>query len=262
MTTTAERPLEPTVETKNGRVADDLHTIPRRWDALVIISIALLVMGGMHMESMLFAGDWSFWADWKDRQWWPLLTPTVNIILPAAIQYLAWTKARLPIGATIAAVCLVAAQWLSRVFSFHLWAWLPLNYVWPETMILTAILLDVVLLVSRSFIITSMLGGLFWGGLFWLANYPALAPFLQPLVYQGHVLTVADMLSFQLPRSQGPEYLRMVEEGHLRALIGDVVAIVAFFAAMVSAGAYWIGIAIGKFLGVLPIGKKFRLLTD
>ncbi|MGH3713860.1 MAG: methane monooxygenase/ammonia monooxygenase subunit A [Micromonosporaceae bacterium] len=236
--------------------------IPRRWDYLVIISALLLITGGIHMNSMLLAGDWSFWVDWKDRQWWPLLTPAVNIILPAALQYILWDKLRLPIGATIGAVCLVGAQWISRMVSFEWWAHLPINYTWPETLILTAVLMDVVLLISRSYVITSLLGGALWGGLFWLANYPALAPFLQPIVYQGHVLTVADVLSFQLARSQGPEYLRMIEEGHLRALIGDITALVSFFAAMVCAGMYWFGLAIGKFLGVLPIGKTFRLQTD
>ncbi len=43
--------------------------IPRRWDWLVIASAILLIMGGIHMNNMLFAGDWSFWVDWKDRQW-------------------------------------------------------------------------------------------------------------------------------------------------------------------------------------------------
>ena len=237
-------------------------SIPRRWDLLVIGGVVLLLAGGIHMSNMLFAGDWSFWVDWKDRQWWPLLTPAVNLILPAAVQYIAWDKLRLPLGATLGAMCLVGAQWISRTVSFEWWAHLPLNYVWPETVVLTAVLLDVVLLASRSYVVTSLLGGALWGGLFWLANYPALAPFLQPLVYEGHALTVADMLSFQLPRSQGPEYLRMIEEGHLRALIGDVTAIVGFFAAMVCAGVYWIGLGIGRFLGIAPIGKMFRLQTD
>ncbi|MGH2603604.1 MAG: methane monooxygenase/ammonia monooxygenase subunit A, partial [Dehalococcoidia bacterium] len=236
-----------------------LPPLPRRWDLLLLGPAVLLIMAGMHMESMLFAGDWSFWVDWKDRQWWPLLTPTVNIILPAAIQYIAWSKLRIPAGATLAAFCLVGAQWISRVGSFEWWAHLPLNYVWPETMILTAILMDVALLYSRSYLVTSIVGSLFWGGLFWAANWPALAPFLQPVIYHGYVLTVADVISFETPRSQGPEYLRMIEEGHLRALVGNVTAIVAFFAAMLCAACYWIGIAIGKFIGVLPATKFFRL---
>jgi methane/ammonia monooxygenase subunit A len=76
------------------------------------------------------------------------------------------------------------------------------------------------------------------------------------------VLTVGDVISFETPRSQGPEYLRMIEEGHLRALIGNVTAIVAFFAAMLSAALYWFGIAIGKFLGVATTKALFRLQQD
>jgi len=239
-----------------------LPDLPRRWDLVFLVSALFLIMGGMHMNSMLFAGDWSFWVDWKDRQWWPLVTPAVNIVLPAAIQYIAWTKLRVPVGATVAALALVLAQWISRIGSFEWWAHLPLNYVWPETMVITAVLMDVTLLFSRSFLITSVVGGLFWGGLFWAANWPALAPFLQPVIYHGQVLTVGDVISFETPRSQGPEYLRMIEEGHLRALIGNVTAIVAFFAAMLSAALYWFGIAIGKFLGVATTKALFRLQQD
>lgn len=238
------------------------ESIPRHWKWALLIGIFGLIMGGMHMESMLFAGDWSFWVDWKDRQWWPLLTPTVNVIIPAAIQYILWTRLRLPIGATVAAVALVVAQWLSRIFSFNLWADLPLNFVWPETLIIGALLMDIILLLTRSFILTSIFGGLAWGGLFWFANYPMLAPFLQPLIYNDHVMTVADYMKFQLPMSQGPEYLRMVEEGHLRALVSDVVFIVGFFAGMLTTGAYWFGIFIGKIIALAPIGKFLKLQSD
>jgi methane/ammonia monooxygenase subunit A len=240
----------------------NLPPLPRRWDLVMIVSAILLIAGGTHMNSMLFAGDWSFWVDWKDRQWWPLLTPAVNMVFPAAIQYIVWSKLRIPVGATLAALCLVGAQWISRVASFEWWAHLPLNYVWPETMLLTAVVMDVVLLLSRSYLITSILGSLFWGGLFWAANWPALAPYLQPVIYHGQVLTVADVISFETPRSQGPEYLRMIEEGHLRALVGNVTAIVSFFSAMVCVGVYWFGIGLGKFIAVAPTAKFFRLQDD
>ena len=81
-----------------------------------------------------------------------------------------------------------------------------------------------------------MIGGALWGGLFYAAQWPALAPFLQPVILHGQVLTVADTISFETGRSQGPEYLRMVERGSLRALVDDVTMIVSFFAGMVSVG--------------------------
>lgn len=236
--------------------------LPRRWDLLFCLSVLLLVMGGIHMNNQLLAGDWSFWADWKDRQWWPLLTPAVNIVLPAAFQYLAWTRMRLPVGATFAALGLLAAQWVSRVVDFHLLANLPLNFVWPEIVVVTAVLLDVTLLLSRSVILTSVIGSMLWGGLFWAANYPALAPFLQPVVTDGTLLTVADTLSAQLPRSQGPEYLRTVEEGSLRALIGEITVVVSLFAALLSCLTYWVGVGIGHLVGLVPVGRTVAIQSD
>ncbi len=250
------------VRERDGSDERGLPLLPRRWDVLFCLSVLLLVMGGIHMNNQLLAGDWSFWADWKDRQWWPLLTPAVNIVLPAAFQYLAWTRLRLPIGATFAALGLLVAQWVSRVVDFHLLAHLPLNYVWPETVVVTAVLLDVTLLLSRSVVITSVVGSMLWGGLFWLANYPALAPFLQPVVTDGTLLTVADTLSAQLPRSQGPEYLRTVEQGSLRALIGDITLVVSLFAALLSCVTYWVGVSIGHLAGLLPIGRRVALQSD
>ncbi len=239
-----------------------LVALPRRWDVLFALSVLLLVMGGVHMNNQLLAGDWSFWADWKDRQWWPLLTPAVNIILPAAVQYVAWVRLRVPIGATLAAVGLLVAQWVSRVVDFHLLADLPLTYVWPEIVVVTAVLLDVTLLLSRSVLVTGVVGGFLWGGLFWLANYPALAPFLQPVVTDGTLLTVADALSAQLPRSQGPEYLRTVEQGSLRALISEITIVVSLFAAMCSMLTYGVGVAIGRFLGLAPTGRFVAWRSD
>ena len=75
-------------------------------------------------------------------------------------------------------------------------------------------------------------------------------------------MTVADYLKFQLPMSQGPEYLRMVEEGHLRALVSDTVFIVGFFSAMICVGAYWFGVLLGKLIGLVPAGKFLKLQSD
>lgn len=234
----------------------------RRFDLPFGVTIFLLAMGAAHVNNMLLAGDWSFWADWKDRQWWPLVTPAVTMVPVALVQYLAWTRFRAPNGATMAALALVAAQWISRTTNFEWWAHLPLNYTWPETMVLLAVLMDVTLALSRSLIVTSVVGGGLWGLLFWVAQFPALAPFLQPVVYHGQVLTVADAISFETGRSQGPEYLRMVEQGHLRALVGDVTLIVSFFAGMVSIAVYWVGAAIGHLVAIVPIRRSVKLTSD
>ena len=236
--------------------------IGRRWDILIVVSALLLIAGAGHLNNMLFVGDWSFWADWKDRQWWPLLTPTLSIIVPAALQYITWTQLRLPFGATLGAVALILAEYASRYFSFEWWANIPLNFTWPETMVLAAVVLDVILLITRSFVLTSLFRGLMWGFVFWLFNWPALAPYMQPVEFHGYIVTVADVMSFNIVRTQTPEYLRIIEEGRLRALVENITIVVSFFAGMMSAAVYWFGLAIGKFLAVAPAGRFFRLGSD
>lgn len=248
---------------RSGRTAPGLLApLGRRWDLVAALVIVLILAAAMHMESTLFAGEWSFWADWKDRQWWPLVTPAANMILVGTAQYALWRRFRLPVGATLAATVLVVTQLVSRTATFALWANLPFNFTWPETMVLLGVLLDVTLLLSRSYVITSLVGGLLWGGLFWWANLPLLVPFHQAVVVEGQVLTVADWMAFQFPRSQGPEYLRMIEQGHLRALVGNVTAIVAFFAAMLSAATWWVGVGIARVLLFRPIGRFVHIQTD
>jgi len=239
-----------------------LPELDRRFDLAFSIVIFLLIMGAAHVNNMLLAGDWSFWVDWKDRQWWPLLTPAVNIVPVALTQYLGWTRFRAPSGATMAALALLAAQWLSRSTNFEGWAHLPMNFTWPETMVLLAVLMDATLALSRSLAVTSVIGGALWGGLFYAAQWPALAPYLQPVILHGQVLTVADTISFATGRSQGPEYLRMVERGSLRALVDDVTLIVSFFAGMVCVGTYWVGVAIGHLVAIAPIDRSVKLQSD
>ncbi|WP_159929326.1 methane monooxygenase/ammonia monooxygenase subunit A [Rhodococcus sp. WAY2] len=255
--TTTTPPIDSPPQTDKTR-----PLLSRRWDVLLVVGAALLIAGAFHINQMLFAGDWSFWADWKDREFWPLVTPSVGIIIPAAVQYITWDRLRLPLGATLCAVVLLLTQWLSRWGSFDLWAGIPLNFTWPETFILAAILLDVTLLVTKSYLLTSVIGGLIWGGLFWFFNFPALSPFLSPVDFHGTLLTVADTMSFHIGRTQTPEYLRMIEEGHLKSLVGNITIVVSFFSGMLCAATYWIGLAIGKYLAVKPTGKFFKLTTD
>lgn len=256
MTTIPRPTIQPT------EAQDSRPLLSRRWDVLLLVAAAFLIAGAFHINQMLFSGDWSFWADWKDREFWPLITPAVGIIIPAAVQYIAWDRLRAPIGATLCAVILLLVQWLSRWGSFDMWAHIPLNFTWPETFVLAAILLDVTLLVTKSYLITSLIGGLIWGGLFWFFNFPALSPFLSPVDFHGTLLTVADTMSFNIGRTQTPEYLRMIEEGHLKALVGNITIVVSFFAGMLCAATYWVGLLIGKYLAVWPAGKFFKLQTD
>ena len=73
----------------------------RKYDILFIL-IGFLGTGVFfHLTLMLLAGDWDFWTDWKDRQWWPLLAPTVTLFVASVAQYLAWAQLRIPSGATV-----------------------------------------------------------------------------------------------------------------------------------------------------------------
>src|SRR5882762_7569576 len=69
----------------------------------------------------------------------------ILISMPAAVQYIFWEKFRLPLAATLLTLCLVAAEWLNRVVNMHGWAYFPLDFIWPSTLIPSGIALDVVL---------------------------------------------------------------------------------------------------------------------
>ena len=81
--------------------------IARAFDYLTLVPIILVLTGAFHLSMILTVGDWDFWMDWKDRQWWPLVTPLMAITFPAAVQYVLWTHFRLPMGATVCAVVLL-----------------------------------------------------------------------------------------------------------------------------------------------------------
>ncbi|MDI3313149.1 MAG: methane monooxygenase/ammonia monooxygenase subunit A [Mycobacterium sp.] len=260
MTTTAE-PTKP-APPDQAITIDSFPLLSRRWDWCLLAGAALLIAGAYHLNQMLFVGDWGFWADWKDRQYWPLLVPALGIIVPAAVQYIAWSQLRIPVGATLCAACLFLAVWISRWGSFHLWSHEPMNYTWAENFLLAGILLDVVHGLTRSYLMTSVFGGLMWGFFFWFFNFPALSPFLAPVDLHGSLMTVADTLGFHFTRTQTPEYLRIVEAGHLRALVSNITIVVSFFAGMMSAAVYWVGFLIGKYLAVWPVGRFFSLIND
>lgn len=220
----------------------------KRWDILIILVLLPGFAGLAHLTHMLTIGDWDFWADWKDRQWWALLTPTVGIIIPAAAQYTVWKLFGLPGGATGATVALVLAQWASRFLAFSWMTHFPMPFVAPATMIPMGIVLDVTLVLTRSFPLTSVFGGLAWGLLFMPSNTPLFAAAWQPVQYHGDLFTVADAWGFEYIRSQTPAYMRIVEAGHLRAFLQQINLVTAFTAGMISMGSYWIGQAIPRLI--------------
>lgn len=244
--TTARSPGTPTAGDRGRMLPAALYG--RKWDILLILILLPAFAAIAHVTHMLIIGDWDFWADWKDRQWWPLLSPMVGIIIPAAAQFALWRLLGIPGGATAATLMLVLAQWVSRYFTFHGWVYFPLAFVSPATMIPMGIALDVIFLLTRSFVMTSIIGGLTWGALFQPANMAIFGKMWLPTNYHGETMTVADVMGFEYVRTQAPSYLRIVEEGHLRAFVEQIEIVTAITAGIGAIFFYWVGYAIARFI--------------
>ncbi len=203
-------------------------------DAVYFPILCILLVGTYHMHFMLLAGDWDFWLDWKDRQWWPVVTPIVGVMYCAALMYYLWVNYRLPYGATLCIVCLLVGEWLTRYWGFYWWSHYPLNFVLPSTMIPGALMLDTIMLLTGNWLVTALLGGGFWGLFFYPGNWPIFGPTHLPVVVEGVLLSVADYTGFLYVRTGTPEYVRLIEQGSLRTFGGHTTVIAAFFAAFVS----------------------------
>src|SRR5208283_2848205 len=222
--------------------------IDRTWDAVFLITAAFVVGGAADITKLLFAGDWDFWTDWKDPQWWPVVTAFATIIIPSALQWIQWVAWRFPTGATYTCVCLFLASWVGRFFQWHIAEGYPLCFVWPISTVPAAIILDWLLMKTRSFVLTSLIGGPIWAILVWGFNYIPLAPYLQPAVFMHHVLTVSDVQGIAYIRSQTPEYMRHIERGALRSFLGETQYVSLVFGGSLAVVGYWIGQLIGRYL--------------
>jgi len=165
-----------------------------------------LFIGSFHLHFALTVGDWDFWVDWKDRQWWPLVTPLMGITFPAAVQSVMWTKFRLPMGATLCVAALLIGTWITRIFAYHYWNYFPINMVLPATMLPGALVLDAILMLSNSLTVTAVLGGASFALLFYPSNWPLFGMFHVPVEYGNGQLTVADLFGFEYIRTGMPEY--------------------------------------------------------
>jgi len=224
----------------------------RKWDVLLILVLVPGFAALAFITDMLLVGDWDFWLDWKDREWWPLVTPMVGIVIPAAGQYILWRLMRVAGGATAAVTLLVLMQWVSRLLSFHALGHYPLNFVAPATMVPLGIVLDATLVLTRSFAITAVAGGIAWGLLFQPANAALFGAMWQPVTFHNDQLTVADVMGFEYIRSQAPAYLRIVEHGHLRAFLSQISVVTAFTAGLMSIFGYYVGVWIGRVVAIAP----------
>lgn len=227
----------------------DVERYTKTFDWMLLAIFFMLTMAAFHLHAMLTCGDWDFWTDWKDRRWWLVITPIALITFPAALHYIAWENFRLPIGATLAVVALVTAQWLSRTLNFYGWTYFPVNFTWPATLIPGALMLDCVLLLSRSYFLTGVIGGSLFGFVFYYGNWPMLAPFHLPVNYDGVLLSLADVQGFEYIRTGTPEYVRIIERGTLRTFGADVTPVSAAFAGFVCVLMYFLWNGMGRLLG-------------
>jgi methane/ammonia monooxygenase subunit A len=211
------------------RSTAEAAAVSRTIDYLLLFSLFFILLGGYHIHAMLTMGDWDFWTDWKDRRLWVTVTPIMLITFPAAVQVMLWEKFRLPFGATFVVLGLLFGEWVNRYFNFWGWTYFPMNFVWPATVVPSALALDIILLLSRSYLITALVGGLAFSLFFYPSNWPMLAGFHLPVDYYGTVMSLADIQGYHYVRTGTPEYIRMVEKGTLRTFGKDVAPVSAFF---------------------------------
>jgi methane/ammonia monooxygenase subunit A len=232
--------------------------IDRKWDAVFWVSAAFIVGAAANITLLLFAGDWDFWTDWKDRVWWPILTPFALVIIGSALQYIQWLAWRFPTGMTYTAICMWGLSTLGRWLQWGNFVWYPLNFVWGTTMVPAGIFADWVLFKSKSFIITSFLGSAVFSFTWWVSNYVMIAPYLQPAEWMDRILTLSDIQGIAYIRSQTPEYLRIIEHGTLRSFLGETQYVSIVFGMTVTIAGYWVGQFIGRMLAIWPIGRFMK----
>ena len=213
---------------------------------LATIPMLFLLFGGISV--FLFAltvGDWDFRMDWRDRRWWPLVTPFSLIVLPAVLGVFMWNKFRLPLGATFATLSFVAASWVSRYTNFHDFAGFPLNFVSPSTWVGLGVLIDCTLLITRSWYATGFVGAFLFGLLTYTINWPIFAPFRIPVEYNDTMVTVADLMGYMYIRTAIPEYVRIIEASTLRTFGEAVTPLTAVFAGFVTILNYYLWVWVG-----------------
>ncbi|MBT9599055.1 MAG: methane monooxygenase/ammonia monooxygenase subunit A [Vitreoscilla sp.] len=235
----------------------------RTFDLLIVVIAAFLVWAVSHINFLLFAGDWDFFIDWKDRQYWVLIYPISVIVTAAAFQAIFWHLFRLPIGATASMLLLLLSVWIVRYHAWEGWAGFPLSLVVPGTCLMGALALDALLVITRSWVLTGAFGGVLFAMLFYPSNWPYLAPYFLPVEHMGSVAPLADLIGYTFPRTATPEYIRIIERGNLRTFENAAVWVSSFFAGFICIFMYWIFWQVGVLAcrtTSIPVGQRFKAM--
>lgn len=233
----------------------------RTFDYMIVVIAAFLVLSVTQIHFILLAGDWDFFIDWKDRQYWVLITPIVTIMMAAAFQAVFWNLFRLPIGATASVALLLVGTWIVRYHGWNGLAYFPLALVVPSTCLMGAIALDAILSLTRSWVLTAVFGGLLYAALFFPSNWIYFAPYFLPAEHMGQMVSLADLIGYTYPRSSTPEYIRIIERGTLRTFEDSAVWVSTAFSGFVCIFAYMIFWWLASKLCVptfFPTGRRFR----
>lgn len=234
------------------------HPEVRFFDWMLVVILLGFFSVIPFISNILYFGDWDFWADWKDKLYWPIIAPATALLVFGAVSYIAWGLFRLPLGCTFAAVATMVLAWVSRILSWHSLEAFPLNFIFPSTFIPMAVLIDVILMYTGSKFFTGLVGGFIWGLTFYAVNWLVLMPYLQPVDYHGQVFTVADLMGYYFVRPQTPEYLRRIDQGSLTAFFSERIWITAFNAGVICPIAYWIGNILGWAFASWPVGRLVK----
>ncbi|SEQ84470.1 ammonia monooxygenase subunit A [Solimonas aquatica] len=235
----------------------------RTFDYLIIVVAAFLVLAVTYINFLLLAGDWDFFTDFKDRQYWVVIYPIVQIMMAAAFQAVFWTLFRLPFGATASAFLFGLGVWLVRYHSWMGMAHFPLTLVVPGTFMVGAMILDGILTVSRAWLVTGLFGGTLFGITFYASNWIVFAPYFQPVENMGQLSSLADVIGYVFPRAGTPEYIRIIERGTLRTFSDSSTWVSVFFSCFICIFMYMLWWLIGAFAckaASVPTGDRFKLL--
>ena len=141
---------------------------------------------------------------------------------------------------------LCVVSWLSRYLNFYEFTHFPFSFTFPSTYIALGILLDCSLAVTRSLLVSSLIGGGLFGALVYPLNWSFMAAYKVPVEYSGILMSVADLMGYEYIRTTTPEYLRIIEESTLRTFGGSVTPLTAVFSALCGVVIYGIFLFVGS----------------